>query len=308
MNSVKQFKKYIVISPEDFEKLKASSLIGNVFTDTEKDMVKVLRNKSLSVSQKLKLYRDIILQGFRQRDLETFKENNEIKNPIKKSIDLKTLKKQRQTQTYDFEFPLEENFKDGARISSTPRKQRNIEDVFQNNFQENFDNLDFRTKNVPSLNEEDEEMEVDRSAERREVFDMLERNSLDPRNIRPNDLNVKNLDNPNRSMVMVENTQTGEQMHIPKTPAVVRVLGEHLNKRSFSSPLAQPDPKYAKLKSASLRERERVGERIRSVQSEARKLKSNSTLSPYSTRSGKIRWSSFDRNRNLNLDEENENE
>lgn len=70
--SVKKFKKYVIVAPETFEKIKSASFesVSDKLTDTEKSMLNILKDEKLSPSQRLRFYHQLLFQNIKKNQMQ----------------------------------------------------------------------------------------------------------------------------------------------------------------------------------------------------------------------------------------------
>lgn len=227
--SNKKFKKFVVVNPELFEKLKSTSFEGLKLSEIEKKMVSILRNNQLTVNQRLRMYHNLLYQNIRLQKLQQESKLNKPK--VTHEMSVQTTPPE---PPEDIEMMYEPYFAAGESTPYLDRKSRIQRPSSQNKRNRltafNGSLLDEsilrrsaklpRSTNTSKVNNDDDEMDLER--EKEEFMEEVRRQSGGPVDFR--DLTFRNLENPNIEFATVENKVTGEVFPVEKSKRIITEL------------------------------------------------------------------------------------
>lgn len=212
---MKKFKKFILLEPNTFDKIKSLSIDTSNLTNTERQLISILQNALLSPSQRLSYYkmllnRNIPNQGVEHPLTSSSKENEK----IAKSTQTVQRAKNFSTQTESF-------------LPKLPRLQN--ESIYDSSLNQNVD-----SSQRIEISDSDSDREIDIMQEKANLVETIIQASGDP-STRINNLSFKNINDPNSDFISIVNKETGTSFSVDKPEAIKK-----LQKRQSISQLPQP--------------------------------------------------------------------
>lgn len=272
--SNKKLKKFVVIDPSVFEKIKSMGISEVHLTTLEKSLLKILKNKSISTDKRLKFYKHLLFQNMRQDNVKKDLELKSLQqhqsaapthaNPsiIKKSIsmdpvvfplhsaDVSTQTKYNLKKNVGLD-PIEYEKREGAsRLSST---RIDDEDIYEHDA---------------------DELDVDK--ERDDMLNSIKEMAGNDVNLY--DLSFKHLEDPDKDYISIENKKSGDNFSIDKSPALIKAQ--------------QKKEERARKKIIRRGELETLESQIKQTRGLYPML--SPSKSGFSTRSGKMRWNPYE--------------
>lgn len=201
----KKFKKYIIISPEVLFRLRKNHIEESHLTPIERRMAKVLKNNKLTMTQRLAVFHQLI-QRFIATQQKKLTGNS--LNASKKTSDAVL-----QTDSHSFADAESQTTKPRLKITKVTQTEAAAEkrdagiQVYPEapTFESDFSPT--RQKQFGATNSEDDEVDYDEVS--RQFEDDIRRASITPLD-KPADMeriNLKHLDDPNKSFVVLEDPE-----------------------------------------------------------------------------------------------------
>lgn len=253
----KKFRKFVLVDPVVFERIKSKSIYGDHLSDLENRMIDVLRNSNLSQSDRLKNYRQMLYYHIRNNlpinDKSLLKKSTtqDTSSQTKKN---RSASKSTTTNADQImqDFSNQTAFEEIANAPKNNTTTQTDEDLSRFHIpllEETIHEDEGSMPDISSLSlrrKRPEETELNVYQEQENFIREIRRQSMDP-NVDINALKYKHLSNPDKDYIFVENPQTGEQFSIAKTPAVIRQ--QNKNRPTASSRLDSKNLSPRKLRS-----------------------------------------------------------
>lgn len=243
MMTTNKFKKYIVLTPEVFEKIKNSSFAETHLDSVERQMLNVLKNNRLTTGQRLRFFHRLLLQHSGMKQQRTNSPDNTARLR-KRSV----IRHEMPTQTEfllgrdmatdpipieKHEVPTQTRYitkkehgtepdpamnygVDASSMVTPPPPRRRTHPYLSPTHEETYHGVPSPAKRTPkSIYADDEDDQIDIIHEQRLLEDSIRRKSMGPVDMR--DLSFQNLEDPEKTFVEVENPKTGERFSVDKT-------------------------------------------------------------------------------------------
>lgn len=274
---MKNFKRYVVIEPRIFEKLKSDYAGRSNMTTFEKKMLSVLKNEKLSVSQRLAFYKLYLKQSLendkKNTQFETYSreipDDYHHKMTDKKFVRMIKPKKTLNTSSISIQTPKKSSTteaKTSPFVAETPQKSSDIVTTstvkksspqFMDAEEYIYDSdqvMEPVREDFESMTLEDDENDniFDLSAERNELINEIKASSANP-NIRIRDLKFKHLFDAEKDYFTAEDTSTGEQLLINKSEGIMEKLTGTKRKMNSRDITDAPQRKVMKISPRRLR-------------------------------------------------------
>lgn len=225
--SNKKFKKFVVVNPEFYEKLKASGFEGLKLSEVEKKMVSVLRNNKLTINQRLMMYHNLLYQNMRLMKQQEPTINKTKVTTHEMSVQttpqdtedaemMNEIATGQSTPYFDRKGPRRDlpSFKKRSRLTAFDGS------VLDESILRRSAKLPKSTNTSQVNNDDDDEMDIDKEHE--DFMEEVRRQSGGPVDFR--DLTFRNLEDPDVEFATVENKVTGTVFPVAKSKRIIKEL------------------------------------------------------------------------------------